>query len=476
MPFFPGRTQPIPSAGMDIDRSSRPTAAGVPGEADHDGAASGPSPDASDTTAPPPHPSTVPVGTFAFAAAPSTASPLPPQAALIAAAVQTATVLHAFIAAAQPITPSPAATSPGTISTSQLSQLLSGLQTSLAAIESSLEAALGQSLPIIGSDLGSQNAAVQTFKNFQTDVDNALQNLVNQGSAISRAALQTALTNAVTAAGFSGAPVVAPDDGSGTVTVSFGETGTLHLPTLSLDSSLGLPGLNFQTHGTAATELDYGVTLSTSVTSAGTFSVGTDTPTLAVHVTAPSFSGNADLGFLQFAATDAGSALDGTFSLASATPTFSGSAAVNVNLQTTTSNAALPSLGANLQVGWSFSNAAVGGAESGFGSQPSVALNNLTLDFGSFVDKFLAPILSNLDTVIAPILPVLDIFNADLSFFKAIPGFDWHAIDTAGALDLAGNSTGDGKVTLLDFLNESGSDNTPALVKTIEILTKIQVA
>ena len=42
---------------------------------------------------------------------------------------------------------------------------------------------------------------------------------------------------------------------------------------------------------------------------------------------------------------------------------------------------------------------------------PSITLSNVTYDFGSVVDRFLAPLMAEINQVLAPIRPALDVLN-----------------------------------------------------------------
>src|SRR5207249_6952576 len=72
-------------------------------------------------------------------------------------------------------------------------------------------------------------------------------------------------------------------------------------------------------------------------------------------------------------------------------------------------NVMFPSLRADFHLDWSFSTA------TGLsGSRPNVAFNSIRLDLGKFLSDFLNPIVSQVQKIVAPIKPVLDILTAPL--------------------------------------------------------------
>ena len=113
-------------------------------------------------------------------------------------------------------------------------------------------------------------------------------------------------------------------------------------------------------------------------------------------------------------------------------------AAAVVNLDLIASfggNVMFPSLRADFHLDWSFSTA------TGLsGSRPNVAFNNIRLDLGKFLSDFLNPIVSQVQKIVAPIKPVLDILTAPLPVLSDLA-------PTRALLD----QDGDQKVSLLEM-------------------------
>ena len=111
-------------------------------------------------------------------------------------------------------------------------------------------------------------------------------------------------------------------------------------------------------------------------------------------------------------------------------------AAVNLDLIASFGgNVMFPSLRADFHLDWSFSTA------TGLsGSRPNVAFNNIRLDLGKFLSDFLNPIVSQVQKIVAPIKPVLDILTAPLPVLSDLA-------PTRALLD----QDGDQKVSLLEM-------------------------
>jgi hypothetical protein len=154
------------------------------------------------------------------------------------------------------------------------------------------------------------------------------------------------------------------------LTVTLNDTATDTFTT-ALGSNFGLPGLDFQTAGSAQTKLSYALDVTATVDTSGNVSASSPTPaalTVNLGVTAPTFVatgtlGSANdtlLGDLRFGAIDNGSSLHGSFSLnTSGDATFTDNSSLNVKLTSDMGSAALPSISANLVGGWTFHDSTV---------------------------------------------------------------------------------------------------------------------
>jgi hypothetical protein len=379
--------------------------------------------------------------------------------------IQLAAVQAEILSAA--ITPVPQGG--GSASVLQIDDLLTHLKTTLDAIGTALSAtALAESLPLLGTALKQIQQALATFTNLETAILAAIQPFAMTGGTDTQ--LQTALNTALAQQGF-GANGVAVHLNGSTLNLTFNNSDSLQLPTISFDPHLGLPGLGFDAQGSVATTLSYDLALNASVDATGNAGANDGgSLTFGVGATATALTADATLGFLQFSGALKSSDptfINGTFTLpTSGSVTFGGTANTDIHLQTDIGSGALPGLGADLDVNWTFNNGKSinPSDESQFGNQPTVALNNVTVDLGSFVTNFLKPTLDDLDALIAPLRPALDLFNTDITPLESLPDSIKQVFDT----------NHDGRITLADFLGKGGgSGEESALENIITTLTQI---
>lgn len=252
---------------------------------------------------------------------------------------------------------------------------------------------------------------------------------------------------------------------NGTLTLTLA-TGKTVSGSLSLDSDLGIAGLSnlLTTTGSATVSLAYSFSL--------TLGVGALTPTkpfvdtgavvsVGATITTPNLS--VDLGFLPFTATDKGSSLNAGFAinltdpnagsattlalanLTSSAVTTTPTVAATVDLHLATddsilSGAALPSMSADLVGTWSN------------GANPTLALDDVTLNLGSFVTNFIKPILDDLAPILGPVSKVTGFLGSDLTFIDDVPGL----ADALGGTN--------GHLTVLDLLGDLPRVKTSARV------------
>ena len=434
-----------------------------------------------------------------FGHAATGAAVLTPAEAAFAAVQPAGTAISVIYTSDALIAPSPVAgttaASITTLTVAQLNGVLAGLDNILSAVEQALSLQIyAEELPIIGTKLGAAATQAQTVvaevKSLEAKVKSALQALSSVN--LSATAVQNAIDGALSGAGFGNNAHVTLDPTSGSLTVGLAGTASETFST-ALDSGFGLPGLNFQTTGSASTSLSYKLSVDATVDTSGNFAL-TDPSTapaltLNLGVTAPSFGADASLGFLKFAAADKGSALNGTFTIDNTgAPTFSGNANLDVGLSSDMGSAALPSISADLTGGWSFAAGTVVDASSPstFGGEPTIALSNVNLNIGNFVSNFLEPILTDVNSILdsAPIQQALTLFETPLTFLGGVTASDpsgnggllgpfWRTLDQAGALDANGNSIPDNEITLVDFLQLAGVDVAP-LVQFLNTVTDLR--
>ena len=387
--------------------------------------------------------------------------------------------------------------------TAQINGLEQGLDKELKALEAALGSQIYfENLPIIGTQLGKAfnqgQAALTKIGVLEADVKQALTNLNNLPN-VTLGNLQTAINGAVSSAGF--ANTVLTTLAGGSLTLQFNNSASTTINE-ALGSNFGVPGLNFATSGSAATTVGYNLDIIGTVDASGNFAVstplmagGVSAPALSLTlgVKAPTFtasaslgSSDATLGFLKFNATDKGSNLNGTFAIdTNGGAKFNGSANLDVALGSNMGSAALPSVSAELvgSYSWSGNDNTVGlNNQASFGDAPSISLKNVTYDFGTFVNKFIEPILNEIAPILQPIEKALAVFDTPLNFLgggtvdggnDGLLGTNWHLLDVAGAVDGSGNDTHDGQITLVDLLKLATGANLAPMVNFLTTVTDI---
>ncbi len=350
----------------------------------------------------------------------------------------------------------------------ELTSLQNTANSALGTIETALKAEVAaEQLPLIGTAIKDNFDGTKTLlatQSMQSAVDSGIEaaetalggdaNWINDAQQV----LDNDINSALQSAGFAGS-VGATVDGSGNITLNLANSKTVS-DTVPLASNLGLSNLQLTTTGTATASLgyDYNLTLGVNAADDSAFVDAGGSPVLSVsaNVSAASLSADAQLGFLNFQATDAGSGLNANIAvnlsgtgqiaagdLSNAISTIiSGNATADFNLISDVADAsgqqnpAFPSISANLDAQWTI------------GSAPTVTINNVSYSFGSFVQDFIDPILAELDPIVKPLQEVLAIFNTDITPLDAFK----NVLDVAGGVNALGQDTGDGKVTLLDFV------------------------
>ncbi|MEG3970226.1 DUF4347 domain-containing protein [Microcoleus sp. T2B6] len=245
-------------------------------------------------------------------------------------------------------------------------------------------------------------------------------------------------------------------------------------PDVNLSGDLGLPALGLDVNGKAQSKFDGNLSLGFGVNKDFGFYVDTNKTKLDANVEAGldnNFNAKGQLGFFQvdlannkdnptkveakFAVKlkdldNLGGADDGsrlTFPELTSNyqlsdllnPTLNSSA--NLGLQAKTSvngNPAIPSFDFDLGVNWPIVNYANG--ELTGPQKPSVEFKNMQLDLGSFITGFAKPVITKVNDVVKPALPIINALEKDiklLSEFKAIRKFF--------------DQDRDGKVTLIEM-------------------------
>jgi hypothetical protein len=93
---------------------------------------------------------------------------------------------------------------------------------------------------------------------------------------------------------------------------------------------------------------------------------------------------------------------------------------VNLDAKIDFGSADFPSLGATFALDWAFNSASTSQADGQFGGAPHIAFNDITLQLGSFFDKFAAPVLGRVQQVLAPLQPLIDFVQMRLEPLEKI--------------------------------------------------------
>ncbi|HWB03714.1 MAG TPA: calcium-binding protein [Verrucomicrobiales bacterium] len=335
----------------------------------------------------------------------------------------------------------------GGVTQAQISAFRTGLEQELDALHAKLIAEIfGDSLPLLGSTLlplaQQQVPQLNYLSGLKTALSNALNTLTGSAS-YTEAQVEDAIRAALTTAGISFGQASGVNlDASNAADLKLFLNSSKTFPALSfgLDGGLGLPGLGLETDGNASTVFNYTLNFSVGVDSSGFYLNTANNATaftLGFATTLPGLNATANLSKIRFHLTDesgtdgdsvAPTQFAGTFIVDLLDPsgndnrlrlselsgdllnaTLSGNAAINLNLASDLGSARFPAISADLNFAWSFSNSAVtpNDFNESFGSVPTVAFRNITLDLGSFLTKFAKPVLDEVREVSGPLQPVI---------------------------------------------------------------------
>ena len=269
---------------------------------------------------------------------------------------------------------------------------------------------------------------------------------------------------------------------------------TTRSPNLGFD--VALPGLDFDLNAPVTAKTSYDVKLGFGLdfdpiggdrfyidTTQDRITIGLDAtalvnnPTLgqlgtrsftAQSATSPNFTGvfNVDLRDVNsdnlLTVNEFGSAL----ALAQGKLTGSSNIALDLTFSATPSTA-IPTLKTNFLLNWDFNNADLSNAN--IGDRPSVQFNNLQVDLSTFFTRFVTPIVNQINTVIDPIRPILDLFDQRIPFLSDNP-FLRQQFDMPDPL----TGQGDGVVTLLEFVTRSAPVGTQPALKFLTAAKELQ--
>jgi Ca2+-binding RTX toxin-like protein len=255
-----------------------------------------------------------------------------------------------------------------------------------------------------------------------------------------------------------------------------------------IDFDLGLPGVGLELEGGVEATLDWSLDITVGVDRSNGFYVDTTDVNeleMGVLVTLPQAELTGRLGLMQITATDQGSSFQANFDvdlkdasgdglltfneLVASVGTsgdlvdasLTGAADINFGLVAGTSFAALPELHADFVLNWNFDGNDLQG------SLERVAIENISLDLGSFISGFAGDILGRVQSVLEPIEPIVDVLTAplpvanDLEFLVDTFAAETAPYDQVNLLDLA-SLLGNVDVEMLD-----------AIVQIVDLATNI---
>lgn len=406
------------------------------------------------------------------------------------------------------VLPNTAALNTGVQTIVQTPSQLQEAHDEIDSIDQQLSKVIGD-LPLVGNAMsGAIHSTSDAFNTVSAQVQSALSTLSSDAT-IHGTDIQNAIFAALGPSGLhilpasiasaSDVPIQLVDtdgntsNGAEQVNFNLELQGNLFTTTLNPQFKIGLPALGLAvTSGDIQAQASYDIKLNIDANATdGLYIDLTPNPevSLKLAVTAPGLHLKGNLGFLQLDATDGTpgtsptqhTQLVGTISadlsvggdekltasnLGSlvSNSSLDASAEADVHLHSVLSfggSAQFPSLDADLDMTWSLANASLnsgGVTDPTFGGEPDVQFNNIQLDVGSFFSKFVTPIVNELQTILKPLQPIIDLLNTRMPIFSDI-GFLENKFDT----------NHDGKVSLLEVLNAIVPQDTTFLNTVVGI-------
>ncbi len=378
----------------------------------------------------------------------------------------------------------------GMVTQAEVDALKAGVDQIFAPIDTALGVqVLAEQLPLVGDNLkeafDSAGSPLHHLQTLRTAIMDGLSTL--SGGTYSTQQVDDAITAALGTIGLSAVPGVSVTVTGSDVRVNFTTSKTI-ANSSPLEASFGLPGVGFQSSGTANTQLGYNFNFGVGVDANGAYlDTSNDAFTLAINTTIPTLNAQAKLALLQFTATDNGttpSSFAGSFGINLKDPsgdgklrlseltgspdlldaTFSGAAGVHLKLAGDFGNAALPDLSTDFNFDWAFSTAPVDPLDlnASFGSRPSVSFKNVSLGLGSFFSEFAKPVLDEVRAVSEPLQPIIDAIKQPIPLLTEL-----HALNPSVPNTLLQLAVANGVVT------QAQADQFDVLSKVIEIANSI---
>lgn len=378
-----------------------------------------------------------------------------------------------------------------TLTAGQLNQLASNIALALDNVQSRIDArVLAETLPIAGGRLATAAAGGEAALTATRDLGLALQtrlaSLASSGNQTDQA-VKTALEAHLQAQGFAGV-VVGITVVAGTISISLGATYTDSY-TQTLSGDLGFGGLNLEADGSARVSASFAYDLEFGLTTGplGGFwfeTGGADEVTLALEIDQLSLGGSVSLDGTTYAATDAGSRFSGLIDIdlqktaiivgtrldatqladARVASSLTGGADLAIAVTLDQPGDFVPALSAIFDVDWNFNGATVtpGNANTNFGSLPVVKFLDVTMDLGGFMERFVAPLITQLQELLGPLEPLVDVLNANIRVLANFPKFG-----------KSFDANNDGKVTLVDLIEKVTNVDTGPIQALIDLIDDV---
>ncbi|MCP9481141.1 hypothetical protein NNA36_04120 [Shimia sp. CNT1-13L.2] len=353
--------------------------------------------------------------------------------------------------------------SPPTITAAQLQSLADGIEAALDTLHARVVAeVLAETLPLIGNGLLAAEqggeAALQMVEALGTALSDAL-DILAAGGSHGADAVETALNAALAGAGFTGTTLsVTVQGGAVHVAVQTQGAGS-YLQGLAGD--LGTAGLGAVGggSGTLSTVFDFDLDFATGGSGFFLDTSAANDISIDLDLTNATFDPSLTLAGQGFDALDAGTGLSGSISLdlqgagnsltlgqlgsATLDAELDGTASLQVGLTAQSQGDMTPPIGAELNVDWSFTDATINVSDTNttFGDRPDVSFETVTMDLGGFMEDFAGPLIEQLDKLLEPLRPILNVLDASIKLLENFPGL-------SGVFD----KTGDGRVTLIDVM------------------------
>jgi Ca2+-binding RTX toxin-like protein len=383
--------------------------------------------------------------------------------------------------------------------TFNINQILSGLKNVLGNTQSQVNQLFGGTnlsningiiggLPLLGSDFKDKATAIGSPGQFVQDLSDKVEakfkDVFGTGGVIDNAknAAKTEIQDALfQVLGPANLNILKDSDDAGTnisaddikvdvssdeLNVDFDLGGQKTLADVSLPKNIGLPqlGLNFEGDAKLGVDLDYTFKLGFGVNpTSGFFFNANPNKELTIGLTPKLPKTAATFGFLKVDATDKGTGLDFSIDLNDGNDniikpgesfgfTPEGTANIKLNfLSSIEGSAALPKIGTDLNLQWQFAN----------GKKPNISFDNTTVFLGSFLDKFVRPIVEPIQKITKPIQKATSFLTEPIGLLKdlGLGGPQHNLLGLASEFNPA-NETIDNVVKAIDAVKFIGDLST----------------